>query len=130
LCSSWYSSGGPAEQKKKKKAHLFNLIRSYSFAVNQVATQGSNIIIIFIIIIILEPCVANDCIEPCVANDCSLIYSLSPLHFCIALNPLSHELRESNTGYKPSSGDVRFNHSFYMDDLKCYARDDYPTSYC
>ena len=49
---------------------------------------------------------------------------LSPLLFCIALNPLSHELRASNTGYKykPSSGNVWFDHSFYMDDLKCYAK--------
>jgi len=50
--------------------------------------------------------------------------SLSPLLFCIALNPLSSELRASNTGYKPSSGNMRFSHSFYMDDLKCYARDE------
>lgn len=53
--------------------------------------------------------------------------SLSPLLFCIALYPLSSELRASNTGYKSfsqSSGYVSFSHSFYMDDLKCYSRDD------
>ena len=44
--------------------------------------------------------------------------SLSPLLFCIAFNPLSSELRASNTGHKPSSGNVRFSHGFYMDDLK------------
>jgi len=51
-------------------------------------------------------------------------YSLSPLLFCIALNPSSSELRAFKTGYNPSSGNVRFCHSFYMDDLKYYARDE------
>jgi hypothetical protein len=49
--------------------------------------------------------------------------SLSPLWFCLALNPLSSMLRTSGYGYivkrRPN---VSISHQFYMDDLKLYAR--------
>jgi hypothetical protein len=49
--------------------------------------------------------------------------SLSPLWFCLALNPLSKMLRTSGYGYivirRPN---VSISHQFYMDDLKLYAR--------
>uniref|UniRef100_H3AR80 Reverse transcriptase domain-containing protein n=1 Tax=Latimeria chalumnae TaxID=7897 RepID=H3AR80_LATCH len=49
--------------------------------------------------------------------------SLSPLWFCLALNPLSKMLRNSGYGYslgrRPT---VLVSHLFYMDDLKLYAK--------
>jgi hypothetical protein len=49
--------------------------------------------------------------------------SLSPLWFCLALNPLIRMLRTSGYGYivkrRPN---VSIFHQFYMDDLKLYAR--------
>uniref|UniRef100_H3B0R3 Reverse transcriptase domain-containing protein n=1 Tax=Latimeria chalumnae TaxID=7897 RepID=H3B0R3_LATCH len=49
--------------------------------------------------------------------------SLSPLWFCLALNPLSKMLRNSGYGYslgrRPT---VLVSHLFYMDDLKFYAK--------
>ena len=47
--------------------------------------------------------------------------ALSPLLFCIALNPLSVILDKSGYGYKFKSG-TSINHLFYMDDIKLYAK--------
>ena len=48
--------------------------------------------------------------------------SLSPLLFCLALNPLSLLLKRSEYGYKLKTSDpYRISHCFYMDDLKLYA---------
>ena len=46
--------------------------------------------------------------------------SLSPLLFCICLNPLSNMLEETQYGYQFKSG-TKINHLFYMDDIKLYA---------
>lgn len=48
--------------------------------------------------------------------------ALSPLLFCMALIPLSHELQEAPQGYKLPE-DQKLEHLLYMDDLKLYARD-------
>uniref|UniRef100_H3B0G6 Reverse transcriptase domain-containing protein n=1 Tax=Latimeria chalumnae TaxID=7897 RepID=H3B0G6_LATCH len=49
--------------------------------------------------------------------------SLSPLWFCLALNPLSKMLRNSGYGYslgrKPT---ILVSHLFYIDDLKLYVK--------
>jgi hypothetical protein len=45
--------------------------------------------------------------------------SLSPLWFCLALNPLSQLLNDSNHGFKLTKS-TKINHQFYMDDLKLY----------
>ena len=50
--------------------------------------------------------------------------SLSPLLFCLAINPISKELNSRGSGYKLGSSDVRLNHLFYMDDLKLFAPND------
>ncbi|XP_075170249.1 uncharacterized protein LOC142242567 [Haematobia irritans] len=48
--------------------------------------------------------------------------SLSPLLFCLGLNPLSLLLVKSQYGYKLNSRDQhKISHCFYMDDLKLYA---------
>lgn len=49
--------------------------------------------------------------------------SLSPLWFCLALNPLSRALNSTSWGYQIHYGVERqiVTHSFYMDDLKLYA---------
>ncbi|XP_039276066.1 uncharacterized protein LOC111055986 [Nilaparvata lugens] len=48
--------------------------------------------------------------------------SLSPLWFCMALNPLSRMLRDSGYGYVlKRNPQVKVSHSLYMDDLKVYA---------
>lgn len=47
--------------------------------------------------------------------------SLSPLIFCLALNPLSHLLQRSQYGYKLDIGTDVISHCLYMDDLKLYA---------
>lgn len=47
--------------------------------------------------------------------------SLSPLWFCLALNPLSGMLNRSGYGY-PLDNQTNISHLFYMDDLKLYAR--------
>lgn len=47
--------------------------------------------------------------------------SLSPLWFCMALNPLSAMLNRSKYGYALSN-DLQISHLFYMDDLKIYSR--------
>lgn len=47
--------------------------------------------------------------------------SLSPMWFCLALNPLSRMLNNSNAGFRLQARDkVRFNHLLYMNDLKLY----------
>ena len=46
-------------------------------------------------------------------------YSLSPLLFCLSLNPLSM-LLDSMDGYQVMGG----NHMLYMDDLKLFAKSD------
>ena len=48
--------------------------------------------------------------------------TLSPLLFCIALNPLS-TLLDTLPGYQVTS-DSQINHLLYMDDLKLYAKND------
>ena len=45
--------------------------------------------------------------------------SLSPLWFCLSLNPLSKLLNESSNGFKITKN-FKINHQFYMDDLKLY----------
>jgi hypothetical protein len=47
--------------------------------------------------------------------------ALSPLLFCIALNPLSELLRNGRQGYTMKSGQT-ISHLLYMDDLKLYGR--------
>lgn len=49
--------------------------------------------------------------------------SLSPLLFCLAMNPLSTLLKNSKLGYSLKAGDdnSKLSHCFYMDDLKVYA---------
>ena len=47
--------------------------------------------------------------------------ALSPLLFCIALNPLSAILDKSTYGYRFKSG-TTINHLLYMDDIKLYAK--------
>ncbi|KAI5731919.1 hypothetical protein M8J77_018419 [Diaphorina citri] len=49
--------------------------------------------------------------------------SLSPIWFCLALNPLSKLLSRTGIGYNLNSGrnNHLISHQFYMDDLKLYA---------
>ena len=50
--------------------------------------------------------------------------SLSPLWFCLALNPVSHLLNRTNYGFGTHSGDQemqRLNRLLYMDEMKLYA---------
>ena len=50
--------------------------------------------------------------------------SLSPLWFCLALNPLSHLLNRTNYGFGTHSDNQemqQLNHLLYMDDTKLYA---------
>ena len=47
--------------------------------------------------------------------------ALSPIIFCVALNPLSQILHKSNMGYTMRTGE-KLNHLLYMDDLKLYAK--------
>jgi len=49
--------------------------------------------------------------------------SLSPLWFCLALNPLSRQLNRTGIGYTLKEGQVKHtvSHQLYMDDLKLYA---------
>ena len=55
-------------------------------------------------------------------------YSLSPLLFCMALNPLSTELNRTGCGYRISTGNGRtakrqlISYLLYMDVLKLYGR--------
>jgi hypothetical protein len=50
--------------------------------------------------------------------------SLSPLWFCLALNPLSHLLNRTNYGFGINSNNQEIqwlNHLLYMDNIKLYA---------
>jgi hypothetical protein len=48
--------------------------------------------------------------------------SLSPLWFCLALNPLSKMLNSTSKGYKINvNANKKLNHILFMDDLKLYA---------
>ena len=47
--------------------------------------------------------------------------ALSPLLFCVALNPLSSIIRQTGLGYKLKSGQT-IHHLLYMDDLKLYSK--------
>lgn len=49
--------------------------------------------------------------------------SLSPLWFCLALNPLSTLLNDTNYGFeiKQDAEPVKVSHLLYMDDIKAYA---------
>ena len=47
--------------------------------------------------------------------------ALSPLLFCICLNPLSDIIKKSEYGYKFKNG-TKINHLFYMDDIKLYGK--------
>ena len=49
--------------------------------------------------------------------------ALSPLLFCIALNPLSALLDKSTYGYRLKSS-TTINHLLYMDDIKLYAKNE------
>ena len=49
--------------------------------------------------------------------------SLSPLLFCLALNPLSEIIQSTPYGYKFRSG-ILVQHLLYMDDLKLYGRNE------
>ncbi|CAK1579741.1 unnamed protein product [Parnassius mnemosyne] len=50
--------------------------------------------------------------------------SLSPLWFCLALNPLSHLLQSCKAGYslKNNTDETTISHLIYMDDIKLYAK--------
>jgi hypothetical protein len=48
---------------------------------------------------------------------------LSPLWFCLALNPLSHVVNRTNFGFgihSDNQGIQRLNHLLYMDDINPY----------
>ena len=47
--------------------------------------------------------------------------SMSPLLFCLAMNPLSETIKSTAFGYTVKSGHL-IQHLLYMDDLKLYAR--------
>ena len=49
--------------------------------------------------------------------------ALSPLLFCIVLNPLVILLDKSVYGYKFKGGNT-INHLLYMDDIKLYAKNE------
>jgi hypothetical protein len=48
--------------------------------------------------------------------------SLSPLVFCIALIPLTHELNRADCGYQVHGAERKINHLLCMDDLKLPSR--------
>jgi hypothetical protein len=48
--------------------------------------------------------------------------SLSPLLFCIALIPITHELNTSNCGYQIHGTERKISHLLYMDDRKFIGR--------
>ena len=48
---------------------------------------------------------------------------LSPLLFCIALNPLSELIKDTSYGYKLKCN-LLVQHLLYMDDLKLYAKNE------
>ena len=54
--------------------------------------------------------------------------TLSPLLFCLALAPIKSILRRANIGYK--IGGTKVSNLLYIDDLKCYAKDDKEMERC
>jgi hypothetical protein len=50
--------------------------------------------------------------------------SLSPLLFCIALNPLTNELNRSKCGYQVYGTERKIDHLLYMDELKLIWRNE------
>jgi hypothetical protein len=48
--------------------------------------------------------------------------SLSPLLFCIALIPLTNELKKADCGYQVHGTERKISHLLYMDDLKLLGR--------
>jgi len=51
--------------------------------------------------------------------------ALSPLLFCVAINPLSYILRDVKQGYTLKTGH-KINNILYVDDLKLYAKNEKP----
>ena len=49
--------------------------------------------------------------------------ALSPLLFCISLNPLSDIIKKTKYGYS-FKGKTTINHLLYMDDIKLYAKNE------
>jgi hypothetical protein len=47
---------------------------------------------------------------------------LSPLFFCIAHIPLTHELNRADCGYQVHGAERKISHLLYMDDLKLLSR--------
>ena len=54
--------------------------------------------------------------------------TLSPLLFCLALAPIRNILKRANIGYK--IGGKKVSNLLYIDDLKCYAKDDNEMERC
>jgi hypothetical protein len=50
--------------------------------------------------------------------------SLSPLHFCIALIPLTNELNRADCGCQVHGNERKICHLLYMDDLKLLSRNE------
>ena len=50
--------------------------------------------------------------------------SLSPLLFCIALIPLTNELKRADCGYQVHGTERKISHLLYMDDLKLISRNE------
>ena len=50
--------------------------------------------------------------------------SISPLLLVIALLQLTDILTETGMGYQPEKNGAKFNHLFFMDDLKLYGKND------
>jgi hypothetical protein len=48
--------------------------------------------------------------------------SLSPLLFCIALIPLTHEPNRANCGYQVHGAERKISHLLYINDLKLLCR--------
>jgi hypothetical protein len=49
---------------------------------------------------------------------------VSPLLFCIALIPLTHEVNGSKCGYQVHGTESKISHFLYMDDLKLIWRNE------
>ena len=54
--------------------------------------------------------------------------TLSPLLFCLALAPIRNILKKANVGYK--IGETKVSNLLYIDDLKCYAKNDVEMERC
>ena len=48
--------------------------------------------------------------------------SLSPLHYVIAMIPMTTILRQTGLGYQTSKSATKISHLLYMDDLKLYGK--------